>query len=227
MKTKIQLLFVLFVSALWYPALAQDAKIISVFGGAEKIVEADEIIVSITLQEYDGDAGKVNMAKLEGDMLKAAREVNIPANAILVENLNGYNNFGGYDGAPSFMLSKTYQVRVNNLDALNKLLAKIGNQGLASANVTYFNNSKAKEHMNELKTKALQNAKEEADILAKAVGKKLGDVVGIEVFQDYTTMYNYDSYAPYYGPLQTGARTGVGVKPVALRFSVKVSYALQ
>lgn len=228
MRTAFKMLALLCVSAAVIPAFAQSpaAKTISVFGGAERSVEPDEIFVSVTLQEYTGDAGKVTISQLENDLLKFAKEVGIPGNGVMLENISGFNNFGGYEGAAEFMVSKTYQVRAGNFDVINKLLTKIGNQGLTTANITYFNNSKAKELMNELKAKALENAKKEAEMLLAAAGKKLGDLVNIDVFTDYNTPY-YDTYAPHTGALPASAAGKISTKPMTLRFSAKVTYSIQ
>ncbi len=227
MKTAIKMMFVLFVSAVLSPAVAQNAKTISVFGSAEKTVEPDEIFLSISLQEYADDSGnKVSINQLESNMLTAAKEVGIPAANILIENINAYGNYGGYEG-PSFMVSKMYQVRVSSMDTANKLIAKLGTQGLASVNIVYFNNTKSKMLLNELKAQALQNAKEEAELLAKATGLKLGGISNIEVMQDYGAPYAYDGYAPYYGPAPTNSSGKMAAKPINLRYSVKVVYTIQ
>lgn len=228
MKTAIKMMIVLFVSAMVSPIIAQNAKTISVFGSAEKTIEPDEIFVSLTLQEYSDDSGtKMSMSQLESNMLKATKELGIPTSNVMVENVTGYGNYGGYEGGGDFLVSKTYQVRVANLDALNKLIEKLGAQGLASANVTYFSNSKMKQMMNDLKAVALQNAKEEAEILLKSTGKKLGDLMGIEVVQDYGAPYAYDGYAPFFGTLPANASGKMMAKPINLRYSVKVVYAIQ
>lgn len=228
MKTALKMLLLLCVSTTLIPAFAQTpaSKTIAVFGGAERVVEPDEIFLSLTLQEYTADGGKTTINKLESDLLSAAKEVGIPTNGVMMENVSGFNNFGGYEGAAEFMISKTYQIRAGSFDAINKLLIKIGNQGLTTANVTYFNTSKSKEIMNELKVKALENAKVEAETLLKATGKKLGDLMNIDVFTDYNTPY-YDSYAPHYGALPTAASGKITTKPMTLRYSVKVTYAIQ
>ncbi len=228
MKTAFKMLLLLCVSIATIPAFAQTPapKTIAVFGGAERSVEPDEIFMSLTLQEYTADAGKVTISQLENDLLKYAKEVGIASNGIMIENISGFNNFGGYEGAAEFMISKTYQVRAGSFDVINKLLSKVGNQGLTTANITYFNTSKSKEIMNELKAKALENAKKEAETLLAAAGKKLGDLVNIDIFTDYNTPY-YDTYAPHTGALPAAMGGKVSVKPMTLRFSVKVTYAIQ
>ncbi|MFN7117543.1 MAG: SIMPL domain-containing protein [Saprospiraceae bacterium] len=228
MKTALKMLVLLCVSTTMIPAFAQTPapRTVAVYGGAERSVEPDEIFLSLTLQEYTGDAGKVTISQLEGDLLKATKELGIPNNSILTENISGFNNFGGYEGAAEFMISKTYQVRATSIDGINKLLTKIGNQGLTTANITYFNNSKSKEILNELKVKALENAKMEAETLLKATGKKLGELISIDVITDYNMPY-YDTYSPHFGTLPAGTSGKVSTKPMTLRFSAKVTYAIQ
>jgi hypothetical protein len=228
MKTAFQLLVLLCLGTSLTPAFTQTPapKTIAVFGGAERVVEPDEVFLSLTLQEYNADGGKMTISKLENALLTAAKEVGIPGNGVMIENISGFNNFGAEEGVAEFMISKTYQIRANSFDAINRLLAKVGNQGLTTANVAYFNNSKSKEIMNELKTKALENARMEAETLLKATGKKLGDLQNIDVYTDYSVPY-YDSYAPHYGALPAVTSGKVSSKPMTLRYSVKVTYAIQ
>lgn len=227
MRTAFKLLVWLYVSILVIPVVAQTPapNTISVFGSAEKNVEPDEIVLSVTLQEYNSDGGKVTINKLEGDLQKAAKEVGIAGNGVVLENVSGFSNYGA-EGVADFMISRTYQVRAANFDIINKLLTKIGNQGLTTANVMYFNNAKSKDYMNELKAKALENAKMEAETLLKAAGKKLGSIVSIDVYQDPNTSY-YDGYTPYYGAVANPAAGKLAVKPVSLRYSMKVTYLIQ
>lgn len=227
MKTAIKMMIVLFVSAMVSPAIAQNAKTITVYGSAEKVVAPDEIFLSLSLQEYVDDSGtKVSLDQMETQMLSAAKMAGVPVSNILVENVNGYGNYGGYEG-PSFMISKMYQVRVPSMEAADKLISKIGTQGLTSVNVTYFNNTKSKELLGDLKGQALQNAKEEAEALLKSSGKKLGDLMNIEVIQDYGAPYAYDGYAPFFGSLPSNPSVKPVTKPINLRYSVKVTYAIQ
>lgn len=226
MKTAINMLMVLFVSITVIPAFAQlPANTISVNASAEKIVEADEILASIVLQEYSTGDQKVMISQLEGDLMKAAKELGIATGDILIENIAGYSNYQ-YE-TPDFLVSKTFQVKVKSIDALNKLVAKIGGQGMTSLNVMNFNNSKKNEHLNELKAKAIANAKAEASTLAAAVGKKLGDVVNVEVFQDYGATYYYEGgYTPFFGSAPASKDGKVAMKPITLRYSVRVVYAI-
>lgn len=227
MKTTFKLFVLLYVSATVIPAFSQTPapNTISVYGSAERTVEPDEIFLSLTLQEYNNEGAKKSISTLESDLQKAGKEVGLAANGIILENVSGFSNYGA-EGMADFMISKTYQVRASNYDVIGKLLAKIGNQGLTTANVVYFNHSKSKEYTNELKGKALENAKMEAESLLKSTGKKLGSLVNIDVYQDFSVPY-YDGYAPYYGALGAPAPGKLSTKPMTLRYSLKVTYAIQ
>lgn len=230
MKTALKFTWALLLSAFLIPAFAQQQNLntIIVYGAAERVVEPDEIVVILTLQEYsDNTTGvKVLIDQLESDLLRVAKSIGVKDNALMIDNINGYSNYGGYEGTAEFMISKNYQVRVATIEKMNELLAKVGGQGLVSANISQFNHSKLDEMRNELKGQAIQNAKKEAEMLVSGTGKKVGDLIGIEVFQDYGGAY-YDSYAPFTGKLPASANGKVTVKPISLRYSVKVVYELK
>ena len=229
MKTAFNLTMVLLFSIAMTPVMAQQQSpnTIVVYGNAEKAIEPDEIILTLTLQEYtDNSTGmKKLIHQLEEDLLQSAKSIGVSGDAVLVDNINGYSNYGGYDDTAEFMVSKNYQVRLNSMEKLNQFISKVGGQGLMSANITQFGHSKSEEMRNELKAMAIKNARQEAELLVAGTGKKVGELIGIEVFNDYGAYY--DSYAPFVGKIPASAGGKVTLKPITLRYSVKVMYELK
>ncbi|PJF32890.1 MAG: hypothetical protein CUN57_03550, partial [Phototrophicales bacterium] len=104
MKTAFNLVMVLLFSIAMTPMMAQQQSpnTIVVYGSAEKVVEPDEIVMTLTLQEFsDNNTGmKKLIDQLEADLLRVAKSVGVSSNAVLIDNINGYSNYGGYDGTP-------------------------------------------------------------------------------------------------------------------------------
>lgn len=71
------------------------------------------------------------------------------------------------------MLSRQYRIKVTNLNNLGQLLDGVDKAGIQSTYISEYDYSKKKELEKSLKTKAVLDAKVNAQILAEAAGQKL------------------------------------------------------
>jgi len=232
MKTALKFAFVLLAMGAITPLIAQISQLpkntISVYGSAERVLEPDVIVVSVTLQEYtDNSTGMKKMIEqLEEDLLQLAKTVGTAENAVLINNVNGYSDYGGYGGSAEFMVSKTYQISLDSREKLDALLTKVDGQGLTNVAITQFSHSKLDEYRDELKGEAIANARREAELLLKSTGKSLGELVAIEVYSDYSSGY-YDGYSPFIGKLPAGNAGKVVIKPITLRYSLRTMFEIK
>lgn len=171
-----------------------DKNTLSVYGVSEVVVEPDEIYLSIALTEYMDNGVKVPLSQLENKLLTSAKSMGITH--IAVENLSGYGSYG-YEGEQGFLASKIYQIKTKDFQTAEQLMNKLQTAGMTSLSVSYYANSKSKTHLRALKTQAIKNAQEEAEALAKAVGKKVGALISIQEVQDPSTynLYPMDVYS--------------------------------
>jgi hypothetical protein len=232
MKTLLKFVFVILSIGMVLPVIAQSTELspntISVYGSAEKVLEPDMIVISLTMQEYtDNTTGMKKMIEqLEEELLQLAKTVGVANDAVLINNVNGYSDYGGYDGAAEFMVSKTYQITLNSRENLDALLTKIDGQGLTNVSITQFSHSKLDEYRDELKGQAIANAKREAEILLESTGKSLGELAGIEVYTDYSNAY-FDGYSPFIGELPASYNGKVALKPITLRYGLRVMFEIE
>ncbi|MDZ4683267.1 MAG: SIMPL domain-containing protein [Saprospiraceae bacterium] len=204
---------------------------ITVFGTAEKSVEADEIYLSINLSEYQDDSGlKVGLKELEQRFLKAATDAGIASADIRVENISG---FGSYQmEGQGFMASKSYLLKVKNIGAVNMLMSKLGDSGVASANTMYYSHSQVDTYMGELKVQALKNARTKAEMLAAANKQKIVGTLAIEDLEDLGNMAYPGGMGNYSRKPQLGGETkpmtkDVGMLMVNFVTSLKVTFEVE
>lgn len=204
---------------------AQSKGSLTVYGYAEKAVEPDEIYLSLTLSENADQAAREPISKMEQKLLGVLKEAGIPNSQVFVEGINGYANY--QFETQEFLLSKVYSIKLNNLKQADQLSAKLAGVGAASSNFMNFGHSKSKDLIKELKPKAMQAARTEAENLAGIAGKKLGGIVSIEEVQDpFNPSYNIDPYAVQPAAGAVGGSTP-SVKQLTVRYSVKVVFELQ
>lgn len=206
---------------------AQSRGAISVYGRAEKLVEPDEIYLGITLSETNDQGTKTPLFKLEQKLFAALKELGISNAQVFVENMNGYVNFQ-YE-TQDFLLSKTYQVKVNSLKMADQLAGKMESIGVNSFNYEYTSYSKTNEVIKELKAKAIQAAKVEADNLAAAAGKKVIGIIAIEESPSMGSpvLYNGDAYGASPTPGAVGNASAPGIRQLSLTYEVKVGFEMQ
>ncbi|ELR71583.1 hypothetical protein C900_02498 [Fulvivirga imtechensis AK7] len=192
---KITLLTLLWLTAL--SAFAQHPnpypnypmiKKIEVQGSAEMEVIPDEIYLRVALKEYKADTKKVNMDKLEAQLVKAIEQLGLPKENLQVENIYGYNWDWRKKKSDEFLATKSFRLKLKDVKMINNLVEKLDPEGVNSMNIAEVSHSKIKELRNDLKLQALKAAKEKAKYLLDGIGEKLGSALEIQDI-DYGDQY--------------------------------------
>jgi len=203
---------------------------ITVVGTAEKNVEADEIHLGISIQEYQDDSGlRVGLKELEQRMIKAVNDAGIPTSDIRVDNISGYGTYS-MEGQ-GFMASKNFTIKAKNMAVVNLLMSKLGEAGVSSANTMYFAHSQADTYLRDLKVQALKAAREKAEMLLRASNEKPGKALNIEDIEDLTNAM-YPGVGTYSTKLTTTGGEAkpmkeIGFVPVNYSASIKVTFEIE
>ena len=172
---------------------------IEVTGTAEQSVTPDIINVSISLHEYMNGKTKVTIDQLEQQLESAVKDAGIAKEDFTINNLSAWNNAYQKKKAPDFLASKQYSIKFHDLDRFNVILSQIDPKGIQSTNIDSYDYSKIDQLKNELKLKALLDAKSKAAYLLNGIGDKLGDALNITV--------NENSNFPQPRPMMMMAKT--------------------
>lgn len=170
---------------------------IEVTGTAEMEVVPDQITINITLKEYFKDEktqkDKVTIDILEKQLIKAVTEAGLPKESLVIGGINGYREYVSPRKKPiNFTQSKSYELLVNDLKKIDNIFSKIDEKGLQNTYIQKTEHSRISQFKKEIKTKALQAAKEKAQYLLEGIGEKLGEAIEINEMEDYS---NYPVYA--------------------------------
>jgi uncharacterized protein YggE len=154
-------------------------KKISVNGKAEMEITPNEIFVRIVLKEYLDGRKKLEMNKLESELVKAVKAEDMPAENLTVENIYGYNWNWKKQRAEEFLATKSFKLKVSDLKQMNDLLARLDERGVNNVGIASYTHSDLDQYQQELKLQALKNAKEKAGFLLNGIDEKLGPILDV------------------------------------------------
>jgi uncharacterized protein len=157
-------------------------KKIEVMGSAEQEVLPDEIYVTISLREYFKDKdnkNKVDIMVLEKQLQKAVDEAGITKENFSIGAINGNREWWGKKKPTTFLESKNYVLKLANLYKIDGVISKVDEKGIAYTNIDRYEYSKISQLCKDIKTKALQAAKEKAGYLLAGIGEQLGEVIDV------------------------------------------------
>lgn len=209
---------------------------IEVTGSAEMDIEPDEVYISIHLREYMKDkTTKVHMNEIDKEFQKALAALKIDLKDVSVEGANAYYNYDynywrNEAKRTDFLASKTYSIKLSNLEKYNELMQKLDNKGIENAYLQRTDNSKIQEYRQQVKINALKAAKNKAKLMVESIGNQLGDVVFIREITDgnmyqpirYKTMSNMAMDAE-----SAGGGEPVQMQKIKIRFEVEAHFMIK
>ncbi|MDD2921936.1 MAG: SIMPL domain-containing protein [Anaerolineales bacterium] len=175
------------------------------------------------------DAVSANTAKTVA-VTDAIKKAGVAAKDIVTTNFSIYPsqqyNPDGVVGASVYMVDNTVYVTVRKLDGLGKLLDDVVNAGANNINSIQFDVADRSAAVKEARTKAVDDAKKQAQELADAAGISLGDIQNIN-------FYDSSPYpAPMYGKGGGGAMDASAAAPIqpgqlAVSVNVSITYSIK
>jgi uncharacterized protein YggE len=157
---------------------------IEVNGVAEQEVTPDIINVSISLQEYMDGKKKITIDQLERQLEDAVKDAGISKDDFTINNISAWNNTYQKKKTPDFLASKQYSIKFRDLNKFDQILSKVDPKGIQSTNIDSYDYSKIDDLKNQMKLKALLDAKTKAAYLLNGIGDKLGDALNITVSEN-------------------------------------------
>ena len=167
-----------------------QVKKIEVNGEAEMEITPNEIQFRIVLKEYLDGRKKVEMNKLESQLVKALKAEDLADDDLTVEGISGYNWNWKKQQSEEFLATKSFKLKVSDLRKMNDLLERLDQRGINSVSIASYTHSNLEQYQKELKLKALQNAKEKAAFLLSGIDETLGGVLEVsEINQPQVPIY--------------------------------------
>lgn len=181
---KISTLFVLIISIIGANAQTinvENSRKVATKGYAEREVTPDIVYLGINIREFylDGNQKKkVSIETLEKQLFDAAMAAGVKKEDFTIQNIFSYNQQNKKKNNELFQ-SRQYRIKVTNLNGLNEMMDKIDPQGLQSTAIEGYDHTNKREIEKELKTAAVKDARNNAEILAAADDQSLGSVLVI------------------------------------------------
>lgn len=141
----------------------------------------DEIYLSISLREYMNDKNKVRLDEIDKHFMKVMNELKIDKKDLAIEGAAGFYNWDYHrQKETDFLASKTYILKLTDLNGYNRLMEKLDNKGIQHVYLQRKSHSKIEEYRQKVKINALNAAKEKARLMLESIGEQMGEVVLIK-----------------------------------------------
>ncbi|MDD2807736.1 MAG: SIMPL domain-containing protein [Patescibacteria group bacterium] len=175
-------------------------------GKVNAIPDIAQVSLGVTTDNLKvADAQKENTTKVN-DLMKNLKALGVADKDIQTSNYNIYPKYDYSNGKQNligYTVNQSLNVKIRNLDSVGNIIESAGRLGanqVGSLNFTIDDPEIIKQQARE---KALVNAKEKADALAKVAGVKLGKLVSFAE--------NSGNAGPiYYDNLKSAAPSGMG-----------------
>jgi uncharacterized protein YggE len=172
-------------------------RFIIVTGLAEKEVTPDIIYLNLTLKEYflDKDGkNKIFIEDLEKNFQRTVIDNGIPNENINIEAISGFAKLNQRKKNESFLASKSYKIKLSDLDKINIILEKLDPKALTGVYISGYDFSQIEQTKKELRIAAMVNAKIKAAYCLTAVDESLGSLLETEI--DESSLNEPIRYSP-------------------------------
>lgn len=170
---------------------SENVRFIEVRGSSEMEVQPDEMVLSITIQEYfeeefqknkepEDYKTKVPLSKIEDGLIKSLRKAGIDKDDIRVSGMGNYWRQQGKE----FLFSKNLEVKITDFSKVNQLTSLVDAKGIRSLNVGQMSHSEIEKFRRQVKTDALKDAREKAEYMVESLDEELGEVLSITEMND-------------------------------------------
>lgn len=160
-----------------------DQNYVRVEGNATLKVVPNEITLRIVINEKDYKNRKLD--ELEKTMKKQLIKQGVDVEKQLKIS-DSASNFKQYWYKKSdVVLSREYELKLTDAQTLIKVFAALQSEGISDVSIVSLDHSDRENLKNQVKADAMKNAKERAELLAKAVGQEIGRALLIEDTRDY------------------------------------------
>ncbi len=160
-----------------------DQNYIEITASATKEVSPDEIFISITIEEKDNK--NKSLEKQEKEMFSRLKSLGVDLEKdMLVKDIA--TQMQEYILKKNTVVtSKSYQLKISSTDMLIKVFKELEKLSIPNVSVVKTDVSDKEKVKNEVMIMATEKAKNRAEILANALGRKLGKAIYIQHSEGY------------------------------------------
>ncbi len=160
---------------------------IAVEGSAETFAKPDTASVSfsVTKKAPTTDVAMNSVNERMNALVKQLKSAGVEEKDIKTTNYDVYPEYSYNDGKQNFegyRVRQSVSVIIRDLENTSKVLATVNNAGVDNVSQLNFYVDDTDEINEQLRTEAINDAKEQAKKIAKDLGVSLGDIVGYDEY---------------------------------------------
>jgi uncharacterized protein YggE len=227
-----KIIFTLIASVLLAPLAAQiqEPPYIEIQARAEKEVIPDQIYVMIALFEVQDGRKSIKLAEQESKLKAIVKNLGLP-----LANLSLYNaqaNYGNINmwGKKEVIDRKYYSLKVTNAETIGKLYEELNKIYINEAYIYKSEYSQKDSLLQDLRIEAMRKAKNQANVMTKAIGSKVGKPLIIREQQEYYPIYERSNVMMTKGAYDDSglaeSEESMEFKPMKISLSVYVKFGL-
>lgn len=212
-------------------AQVQEPPYIEVQARAEKEVVPDQIYVMIALFEIQDGRKSIKLAEQESKLKNIVKGLGLP-----LSNLSLYNaqaNYGNINnwGKKDVIDRKYYSLKVSNAETIGKLYEELNKIYINEAYIYKSEYSQKDSLLQDLRIEAMRKAKNQANVMTRAIGSKVGKPLIIREQQEYYPVA-YENAMMTKGLYETdddvssNMSESMEYKPLKISLSVYVKFGL-
>ena len=212
-------------------AQVQEPPYIEIQARAEKEVVPDQIYVMIALFEIQDGRKSIKLAEQESKLKSIVKSLGLP-----LSNLSLYNaqaNYGNINmwGKKEVIDRKYYSLKVSNAETIGKLYEELNKIYINEAYIYKSEYSHKDSLLQDLRIEAMRKAKNQANVMTRAIGSKVGKPLIIREQQEYYPV-PYENAMMTKGLYETedavssNLSESMEYKPLKISLSVYVKFGL-
>jgi uncharacterized protein YggE len=212
-------------------AQVQEPPYIEIQARAEKEVVPDQIYVMIALFEIQDGRKSIKLAEQESKLKNIVKGLGLP-----LSNLSLYNaqaNYGNINmwGKKDVIDRKYYSLKVSNAETIGKLYEELNKIYINEAYIYKSEYSQKDSLLQDLRIEAMRKAKNQANVMTRAIGSKVGKPLIIREQQEYYPVA-YENAMMTKGLYETDDAVSSNMsesmeyKPLKISLSVYVKFGL-
>ncbi len=152
---------------------------IEVTGEFKQEVTPDQIFISIVINENDTKNKQYSVEKQEVEMVKVLEKlgIDVKENLSVSDFSSSFKHY--WIKNSEIKTSKNYILKVDNATLAGRVFQQLEAIGISNLNIDHIDHSNIESIRNEVKIKAVQNAKKKAEMLCEAIDQKVGKALYI------------------------------------------------
>ena len=174
------------------PGLAEnDNRLLTVSGSANVSIDADFATIEIGVTTRGGTAmdTQTENERIMQEVITAITALEIKREDIRTSMFNIYADHNVETKEVTYVVSNTLAVTIKDIDKVSQVIDAAARKGANNVYSLSFQASKNPEAIKQAITLAVKDARDKAAMLAEAAGISLGDIIRIDLPQNYGGLY--------------------------------------